>query len=193
MYVRANDYILSDSQDFGFIYVEEAKLNAAINELAAKIQNEIKTNEEYRRYYEQVKSALILANIDLPDLETLDLTGDYATLFGNQLIVKAKDGYSEESVAKSIEDYLAANDITVQSSSLGDNLPYRVYMERVLKQLNVATIFLPVFFYSVSMIVIGLFINQIIKTMTKDIGIMTSIGVGKWDILSIFLRSSSIS
>ena len=76
MYVRANDYILSDSQDFGFIYIEENELNAAINELATKIQNEIQTNEEYRNYYEQVKSALILANIDLPDLETLDLTGD---------------------------------------------------------------------------------------------------------------------
>ena len=93
MYVRANDYILSDSQDFGFIYIEENELNAAINELATKIQNEIKTNEEYRRYYEQTRSALNLVNIDLPDLESLDLTGDYASMFGNQLIVRAKAGY----------------------------------------------------------------------------------------------------
>ncbi|MBO4573578.1 MAG: ABC transporter permease [Clostridia bacterium] len=186
MYVRANDYILSDNQDFGFIYIEESELNAAINKLAEKIRNEIATNETYRQYYEQARSALILANIDLPDLETLELTGDYASMFGNQLIIKAAEGQSEALVAKNVEDHLAANGINVKSTTLGNNLPYRVYMKNAMRQLNVAAIFLPVFFYSVTMIVIGLFINQIIKTMTKDIGIMTSIGVGKWDILSIF-------
>lgn len=192
MYVRANDYILSDSQDFGFIYIEESELDAAINELAAKIQNGISTNEEYRQYFELTRSALTLANIDLPDLETLDLTEYFASNFGNQLIAKTKEGYSEAIVAKSVENYLAENDITVKSSSLGDNLPYRVYMKSAIRQLNVAAIFLPVFFYSVTMTVIGLFINQIIKTMTKDIGIMASIGVGKWDILSIFFAFTAL-
>ena len=186
MYVRANDYILSDNQDFGFIYVDERELSAAINELATKIQNEIRNNEEYSNYYEKARSALVLANVDLPELESLDLTGDYASMFGNQIIVKAKEGYSEAFVATKVEEYLSANEVDIKSSSLGDNLPYRVYMKNAMRQLNIATVFLPVFFYSVTMIVIGLFINQIIKTMTKDIGIMASIGVGKWDILSLF-------
>ena len=192
MYVRANDYILSDNQDFGFIYIDENELNSTINNLAAKLQHEIATNETYRRYYEQARIALMLANINLPDLETLDLTGDYASRFSNQIIVKAKNGYSEATVAKNVENYLAANGVTIKSTSLGDNLPYRVYMRNAIKQINVATIFLPVFFYSVTMIIVGLFINQIVRTMTKDIGIMASIGVGKWDILSVFLLFTAL-
>lgn len=192
MYVRANDYILSDNQDFGFIYVNENELNAAINKLAAKIQHEIQTNEKYRQYYELAKSTLILANIDLPDLETLDTHGEYVSLFGNQLVVKAKSGYSESDVEKNLTGYLETNGITVKSSGIGDNLPYRVYMTNAIKQLNVATIFLPVFFYATTMIIVGLFINQIIKTMTKEIGIMTSVGVGKWDILSLFFLFTAI-
>ena len=186
IYVRANDYILSDNQDFGHLYIEEGQLNFAINSLATKVQYELNHNEQYKKYYELVKATLNFANIDLPDLETLDLSGDYASMFGNQIIVKAKEGYSQNALLKNVEDYLTEQEITIKSSAVGDNLPYRLYMKNAIKQLNVATIFLPVFFYSVTMTVIGLFINQIVKSMTKDIGIMTSIGVGKWDILSVF-------
>ena len=80
----------------------------------------------------------------------------------------------------------------VKSENKGSILPYRLYIDNCIRQFQIATIFLPVFFYSVTMIVIGLFMNQIIKTMTPEIGIMMSIGVDKKDIISmwqiIFLR-----
>ena len=66
-------------------------------------------------------------------------------------------------------------------------LPYRLYMDNALKQLNVATLFLPVFFYSVTMIVVGLFMNQIIKAMTTQIGVLMSIGIDKKEIILLFL------
>lgn len=208
MYVRANDYILSDTRDFGFIYVSETELNEALDAFFEDLADAIENDPEFFTEIENLRDSLGF------DVETLhELTGlDEETLrhitqsavsdlanvvlafrtvevndYFNQVTIRAKDGFAQEKVLENVKAYLGEKEIEIKSEAVGNKLAYRLYMENVMKQLNVATVFLPTFFYVVTMIVIGLFINQMIKTMTKDIGIMTSVGVGKWDILSIFL------
>ena len=182
---RANDYVWSDSTDFGYIYVSEFQLDKAIEELSIKIDEQIKNDEAYKAYYEE---AVKLTGMDIPDLADRYLIGnDYCSKYTNQLMINAEDGYSEEQVKKNVEAYLLGKEVKVKQASTSHELFYVLYLENCVKQLRVASIFLPAFFYSVTMIIIGLFMNQIIKSMTKEIGVMMSVGVGFKDIRSIFL------
>ena len=182
---RANDYVWSDNSDFGYIYISELELDKALYNLAILIDERIKADDEYKKYYEK---AIALTGIDIPDLANTYLIGnDYGSRIANQLLVEAKDGYTQEEVLQNVNSYLEAKGVEVKTKSEGKKLFYILYLENCIKQLKVASIFLPLFFYFVTMIVIGLFINQIIASMTKEIGVMMSVGVGYRDISSIFL------
>ena len=182
IYPRANDYVWSDNYDFGYLYISEAEINKGLKQLANLVIDKIDKDPDYEAYYNRI---LNIAGIVMPDLR--EVGDNYASLYGNQIIVRGKDDSSEETLQTTVENYLDKEGVEVKNLSKGSLLPYRLYMQNCLKQLKIAAIFLPVFFYSVTMIVIGLFMNQIIKTMTPEIGVMMSIGVGKADIISIFI------
>ena len=182
---RANNYVWSDNTDFGYVYVSENELNKALNNLAESIENKIVSNPSFKTVYDKVVSSV---GVTFPDVvNELAARGNYATAFTNQILVKAKKGYPQEVVTYNVKEYLEGKDITVKDATENHNMFYYLYIENALRQLQVAAIFLPLFFYSVTMIVIGLFVNQIIRSMTPQIGIMMSIGAGKKDIISIFL------
>ena len=182
---RANDYVWSDATDFGYIYISETELDKALMELAEMIDEKVRNDEDYARYY---NAAIAITGIDIPDLADRILIGnDYGSKYSNQLLIQAKDGYSEEEVLENVNTYLEEKGVEVKSKSVAHKLFYILYLENCIKQLRVASIFLPLFFYFVTMIVIGLFINQIITSMTKEIGVMMSVGVGYRDISSLFL------
>lgn len=182
---RANDYVWSDATDFGYVYINELELDRGLKELADQIDAKIQESDEFRQYYE---SAVAIIGYDIPDLADKFLIGnDYASKYTNQLMIKAKEGYTQEQVVNNVNRYLEDNGVTIKSKSEAHNLFYILYIENCIRQLRIASVFLPVFFYFVTMIVIGLFINQIIQSMTKEIGVMMSIGVGFRDIQSIFL------
>lgn len=187
IYPRANDYVWSDNRDFGYIYISEPHMNQALDDLANRVKDRVENDPEYADLYHEIIEVL---GINVPDVIHIPL--DFAFSFGNQLLVKNAPGYDDNFVMNKIKANLADRGVEVKTATLGVNLPYRIYMNNALRQLRVAAIFLPVFFYAVSMIIIGLFMNQIIKTMTPDIGVMMSIGVGKWDIISIFLVFTAI-
>ena len=183
--VRANDYVWGDASDFGYIYISEYELDKALEELSIKIDERIKNDEEYKEYYEQ---AIAYLNADIPDLANTYLIGNhYCTYYTNQLLVSAEKGFTEDEVITNVNKYLEDKGITIKQSTVSHQLFYILYIENCIDQLKVASLFLPVFFYVVTMIVIGLFMNQIIKSMTRDIGVMMSIGVGFKDIRSIFI------
>ena len=182
IYPRANDYIWSDNQDFGYLYVDEYELNEVVAELARLVKNELETNPEYKTYYEQV---INMAGILMPDLRNIE--NNFVSTFTNQILVRNKDGFNQQAVMDSITSKLNEHNVEVKSSTIGENLPYKIYMNNAIKQLTVASIFLPVFFYSVTMVVIGLFMNQIIKHMTSQIGIMMSVGIDKKEIIMLFM------
>ena len=188
IYPRANEYVWSDNQKFGYIYIEEVEFgrgltnftNAVLNAIASKQSEEEK--QEIRNAVGQFIELFGLPNILDPNVD-----GSYVSKYGNQLIIKNLRGYSQEEIMPKVKTYLEGEGISVKKAITGELLPYRVYMANAQRQLNIATVFLPVFFYSVTMIIIGLFMNQIIKAMTPDIGIMVSIGVDKKEIISLFL------
>lgn len=193
IYPRANDYVWSDSITFGYMYVSESELGKGITKLANIILDKI-SEQATEEEKEQVKKSVeaIIELLGLPNFLDPAIDGTYVSKYGNQVLIKNKAGYTQDDVLKNVLDFYEQSHIQVSASSKGDNLAYRIYMKNVQKQLRVGAIFLPVFFYSVTMIVIGLFMNQIIKNMTSEIGIMMSIGVGKGDIISIFLLFAGI-
>ena len=179
IYPRANDYIWSDNQDFGYVYGKSTELDKAIHLLALKL----KEDPQFREMFEDIAAELEMSVDELIDA----LPTDMASTFCNQILVKNKKGYRTADVIEAIQAKFEENYTTVSSATPANQLAYRLYMDNVFKQLTVASIFLPVFFYAVTMIVIGLFMNQIIKTMTPQIGVMMSIGIDKKQIVGLFM------
>ena len=182
IYPRANDYIWSDNQDFGYLYVDEAELNKAIEMLAQVVKEKIAQDPDFLAMYEEI---INIAGIVMPDLRNIE--ANFISTFANQVLVRNKSGQGTQEIMNQITTELEKNEVNIKSSTLGEDLPYRQYMNNAIKQLTVASIFLPVFFYSVTMIVIGLFMNQIIKSMTSQIGIMMSIGIDNREIVMLFM------
>lgn len=193
IYPRANEYIWSDNQGFGYLYVNEAEMGKGITNLANGIINRIdqeKTEEDKQSVRDLFEGVIEL--LGLPNFLDPNIDPNYVTKYGNQILIRNQKGFYQDSVMADCLTYLENNSIKVSSSLTGAQLPYRVYMKNAQRQITIAAIFLPVFFYSVTMIIIALFMTQIIKNMTSDIGIMMSIGVGSWDIVSVFILFASI-
>ena len=188
IYPRANNYIWSDNSDFGYIYASESELNKGLVNLANRILERVAGDSAFANYYHEATEA---SGIFVPDLqEVVDKAGsnaNYVAIFANQLLVKNKNGQDVDAVLEKVNQKLSDNGVQVKSSIVRQYLPYIAYMDHALEQVQVASIFLPVFFYSITMVVVGLFINQIIKTMTPQIGVMMSIGIDNNSIVALFM------
>ena len=190
IYPRANNYIWSDNFDFGYIYASEIELNRGLSLLAKKVIDLVASNETFKEYYEKAKA---IPGITIPDLETVkdmvNINENYVSRYANQILIKNYNNTDYDAVLKKVVKTLKDEGIEVnEKGSLTRNyLPHIAYMDHALEQVQVASVFLPVFFYSVTMIVVGLFINQIIKTMTPQIGVLMSIGVDNSEIVKLFL------
>ena len=184
IYTRAADYIMSDSFDFGYVYVSEQELNKAIERLSSDIKQKISEDETYKEYYEKAVSVL---GEDVPDIGDLNFDNiDVASKFCNLIFIEKKDGYSDEEVLQNVLTYLEEENVPVVQSSIQKTTIYDIYLQNSFRQLRIGSIFLPVFFFIVTAIVIILFINQIVKSMTSQIGTMMSIGVAPTDIMAVF-------
>lgn len=189
IYPRANNYIWSDNSDFGYIYAKENELDKGLKQLATAALDKAEEDSFYKEYIEK---AMQEAGITIPVLEAIINEGNYVNRFANQLLVKNAKGTTTSIVTEKLNKYFEDEGVDVKSVVLRDYLPHIAYMNHALDQVQVAAIFLPVFFYSITMIVIGLFINQIIKTMTPQIGVFMSIGIGNGAIVGLFLIFTTI-
>ena len=191
IYPRANNYIWSDNHDFGYIYASEQQLSLGLNRIASQIisylDNLDPQYDSYREYYERVVKE---AGVTIPDIHLIG--EDFAARFANQILIKNVKGANKDETLQKVTDALKAKGIDVTSSVTRPYMPHIAYMDHALEQVQIASIFLPVFFYSVTMIIVGLFMTQIIKTMTPQIGVFTSIGVGKGEIVRLFVIFSII-
>ncbi len=185
IYPRANNYIWSDNQDFGYLYISEQYLSVALNKLKTIITYKLAIDEEYRTEIQTLLQEYKEAGINIPDFNSIG--EDFVNKYANQVMVKNKEGYDQDSMIEKLKTNLKEKEINIKNASKGQDLPSQVYMRNVIKQLTVCSIFLPLFFYFVTMTVISLFMVQIIKSMTRDIGVMMSIGISPRDIRPIFL------
>ena len=189
IYPRANNYIWSDNSDFGYIYASEAELGKGLKRIATDVLQRIVDDSEYKEYYE---AASAVTGITIPDLEQVVSDDAFVSDFANQVLVKNKADARIDDVSNRINQYYEDNGVEVQTTVVKEYLPHIAYMDHALEQVQVASIFLPVFFYSVTMIVVGLFINQIIKTMTPQIGVFMSIGISNNEIVGLFMLFTTI-
>ena len=184
IYPRANNYIWSDNHDFGYLYASEVELSKGLQSLGRAIEERINNDDTFREYYEK---ACAVTGITIPDITEVMFDDHFASHWSNQVLVKNKEGVKLDDAVDRITARLEKKGMEVKGTTVRTYMPHIAYMDHALEQVQIAAIFLPVFFYSVAMIVVGLFINQIIKAMTPQIGIMVSVGVGKWDIIKLFL------
>ena len=184
IYPRANNYIWSDNHDFGYIYASEVELSRGIRVLAQMVEDRITTDPVYKEYYNK---AVAVTGITIPDIAEAIADDHFVSHWSNQVLVKNKQGVKLDTAVDKITARLEKKGMEVKGTTVRTYMPHIAYMDRALAQVQIAAVFLPVFFYTVAMIVVGLFINQIIKAMTPQIGIFVSIGVGKWDIVKLFL------
>ncbi|MCR4699316.1 MAG: FtsX-like permease family protein [Bacilli bacterium] len=185
IYPRANDYIWSDNQDFGYLYISEKYLAEAFVKIKSIISYKMGVDAQYRAEIAQLIQEYKEDGISIPDFN--EIGEDFVNLFANQVMVQNKEGYDQDSMMDKLKTDLESKEVTIKSATKGDDLPSHVYMRNVIKQLSVCSVFLPLFFYFVTMTVISLFMVQIIKSMTRDIGVMMSIGISPSDIRPIFL------
>ena len=182
IYPRANNYIWSDNSDFGYLYASEAQLSQGLNRIVQRVTAKMVESSEYKSF---VESAMAVAGITIPDLNLVD--DNFASNFANQLMIKNTESADMDKVMDNLLAALKDKGINVKSNLTKNYMPHIVYMDHALEQVQIASIFLPVFFYSVTMIVVGLFINQIIKSMTPQIGVFMSIGINNGETVKLFL------
>ena len=183
---RVNDYVWSDSYNFGYLYISENELARGLDVYTRDLRELYNTDPEFKQAYDELLQELREAGYDVPDILHYE-PSKFVSMYANQLLIKNKEGVDAKVVAEALQNALIDAGINVNGVSTSETLPYRAYMDNAMRQLTIASLFLPIFFYAITMIVVGLFINQIIKTMTPQIGVMMSIGVGKKDIVSIFV------
>ena len=182
-----NPYVWIDDYDFGYLYFLEDDLNKVIKTYAPLLSLWINSSPEAKEKYQ--------ALIDSTNLNPVDLNhiGDhFASTITNDIIIKNAPGYSEEDVLNRVNGYLSERGIKPNFILKGDDTAPRQYMKSVNKQLGVAFIFLPVFFYLIAMVLLGLFIGQIIRQTTRNIGILLSNGASRKDIVLILLSFTAI-
>ena len=193
IYPRANNYIWSDNSDFGYIYAEESQLDKGLKQIANAALEKSYEDSAYKEY---IDKAMAVVGITIPDLEELVSAGNYVSKAANQLLIKNVEGSKINEVVDRINAYFADegsdHNVSVTGVVTKDIMPHIAYMDHALEQVQVASIFLPVFFYSITMVVVGLFINQIIKTMTPQIGVFMSIGISNNSIVGLFLIFTTI-
>ena len=189
MYPRANNYIWSDNHDFGYIYASEQELNNGLHKIANNIVDKIASDPKYKEYYDQ---AAAVTGITIPVLEEIINSTNYVSKFANQILVKNAPNTKIDDVSAKINAKYEELGVKVKTTVVKNYLPHIAYMDHALDQMQVASIFLPAFFYGVTMIVVGLFINQIIKSMTSQIGVFMSIGIDNNEIVRLFLLFTTV-
>lgn len=185
VYPTYNQYVWTDDYDFGYIYFLESDLNKFLNEYAPILAALIDMDSSLKTIFDNFINSTNLSPIDLNNLDE-----SYASKITNEIIIKNAPGYSEDVIKEKINDYFESKGIEPISIVKGDDTPSRRYMQSVDRQLGISFIFLPVFFYVIIAMLTGLFLGQIIRQTTRNIGIMLSNGVSRKEIILILMSFS---
>ena len=185
IYVRVKEYIWSDNNDFGFLYFEPTQVKGFIKSLSAMIVAKSATDPEFKAMVDEIIKE---ATIYFPDYQTLitdEQVSKFVESYGNELLIvgNGKNNAELEQIARA---YLDGKGVNVKQSTIREKTTSYMYMKNASSQIKIAAIFLPVFFYLITLFVIVLFINQMVKQMTSDIGIMMSIGIKGMEITGLF-------
>ncbi len=186
IYVRASDYIRSDNTDFGTLFIKDIEVANLLFDVSSKIVKKMDEDESFQKTVEDFLKKYSLSIPDLKQFVSLAIANAFVNTYSNQILVKNNKGANNKSVAQELKTQLEAKGFTVSESKPIEETTSDIYMRNSMKQVRIAALFLPIFFYTVALFIIVLFINQIIKMMTSDIGIMMSIGIQGKEITGLF-------
>ena len=185
IYVRVKDYIWSDNKDFGFVYFEPLQAKGFIKSLNSLINEKAKTDIDFQKFVDDI---LEKASVYFPDYKEYlsdEKINEFIDCYGNELLIVG-DGKDNAKIEDIVKAYLDGRGVNVKDSHIREKTTSYMYMKSAASQIKIAAIFLPVFFYLITLFVIILFINQMVKQMTSDIGIMMSIGIRGVEITALF-------
>ncbi|MBQ7243947.1 MAG: ABC transporter permease [Bacilli bacterium] len=193
IYIRVQDYIWSDSIDFGFVYIEKEATAAFLSTLANQVDKRMKEDVLFKLKVELMMKSFGEHFPSVEELKEYETAKDLVNRYGNQMSVLSTK--PTEEAKKQVTDYYDSKGIGIKDVHTRDTLVSYNYITEASRQLQVAAIFIPVFFYGITMFVIILFIQQMIRSMTSDIGVMMSVGVSGRQItgvLSLFVFIMSL-
>ena len=184
LYARSNGAIWSDEKGFGLVYIEEEQIEAAVEDLAKSIDRRCEVDKGFKEKIDE----MLIAYLDNRPSSVASIAPSLAVLLSlkaNELLVYSKEG-QEEKAKESVESVLWGRDVSILSSSLRSELAYDNYITGAITQLRGASLYLPILFCFIAAIIIAVFTNQIISEWTREIGILSSIGISKKEMLPLF-------
>ena len=185
LYARQNAAIWSDGRDFGLLYLEKSQISVATSSLAKSIDARRNADPDFKAAFDDYLK--VNFGVAPSDLSSISRTlGRILTSMANELWVYVEEAANQEICKEKVEERLRKDGVSLISSSYRAELPYDSYLTSAISQLKTISLYLPIFFCIVTLVIIALFTRQIIIRWSRQIGILSSLGIDKSAVLLLF-------
>ena len=157
----------------------EKKLSEAKKEIS---ENQKKFDDETAKAlseFADLKEELEKAYSELED-------GEGYEMFCNQFLIYFKDGADSEAELEKLEKILEDEGIEVKSSFTYEDSAVKKRIDVNLEPIETMSIFMPMIFFVIILIVVFMFMSLIIKQSRREIGILRALGFTKTSIKLLF-------
>ena len=112
--------------------------------------------------------------------------GEGYEMFCNQFLVYFKDGTNPKTELERLEHILEDDEINIKSSFIYEDSAVKKRIDTNLDPIETMSIFMPMIFFVITLIVVFLFMSLIIKQSRREIGILRALGFTKASIKALF-------
>ncbi|MGX8704236.1 MAG: ABC transporter permease, partial [bacterium] len=176
--------------DSGVTQIDDgtAKIDAAVDEARQKI---LAGRRELKKKWSEADSAWLDALGEFADLRDelskalseLEEWEGYEVLC-NQFLVRFAPGIDREAVFAEVKK--ALGDLKISSSFLYENSAVKDKIDMNLAPIRTMSVFMPMIFFVVVLIVVFLFMSLLIRQCRREIGILRALGFSKGGIRALF-------
>ena len=176
-HVSYDNFIWMNNYDYGYFYLDNDDFAKAIYDLSNIIINKANKDIEYKNKLDNLSNLASYINLIAISINNANT---FVNGYTNEILIHEKyDIYNE------LNNYLMdKGDYKIIKSS---DLLYLNYYKNCISQMNLIAVFMPILFFSIAVVIVSLFIDQMIKTMRREIGILMAIGISKKDIMKLFI------
>ena len=163
----------------------EKQLSDAKKEIS---ENEKKLNDETAKAlseFADLKEELEKAYSELEE-------GEGYEMLCNQFLIYFKDGTDSKSELKKLKAILENEEISVKSSFVYEDSAVKNRIDVNLEPIETMSIFMPMVFFIIILIVVFMFMSLIIKQSRREIGILRALGFSKTSIKMLYCEVNFI-
>ena len=163
----------------------EKQLSDAKKEIS---ENEKKLNDETAKAlseFADLKEELEKAYSELEE-------GEGYEMFCNQFLIYFKDGADSKSELEKLKAILENEEISVKSSFIYEDSAVKNRIDVNLEPIETMSIFMPMVFFIIILIVVFMFMSLIIKQSRREIGILRALGFSKASIKMLYCEVNFI-